>query len=241
MKLAGILGSGRGKLGNSVFRIRKGQQVVSQYQPVVSNPNTTGQQSQRAKFKLAVQVATPLASVGGFSLRGGQTMQNRLTAEVLRHVTQEFPLAPAVLQVGDISLNGVTAPLDFVFYYKLTQQEDGNLFLEAKGDVERIVGLRVAVVVPGNALGEVPLIYTVSEVNATPKSSIGVSLLRPLSSRSSIMCYVVAVDPEGGRTAYENMTQGADNTTLRLLFEQSLNRGDLLMSPTEHMSAHVEG
>lgn len=61
MKLKGILGTGTGKLGSSVFSTVAGQQVVRQYQPVVANPNTTAQVTQRGKFKLASQLASVLA------------------------------------------------------------------------------------------------------------------------------------------------------------------------------------
>ena len=52
MKLNGIVGKGTGKLGASVFAISGGEQIVRQYNPVVSNPNTDAQVAQRAKLKL---------------------------------------------------------------------------------------------------------------------------------------------------------------------------------------------
>lgn len=59
--MQGITGKLSGKMGSAVFRVREGQQVVAQYNPLVKNPNTTGQQSQRAKFKLMSQLAAVLA------------------------------------------------------------------------------------------------------------------------------------------------------------------------------------
>lgn len=48
-------------MGSAVFRVREGQQVVTQYNPIVKNPNTEGQQAQRAKFKLMSQLAAVLS------------------------------------------------------------------------------------------------------------------------------------------------------------------------------------
>lgn len=48
-------------MGSAVFRVREGQQIVAQYNPIVKNPNTEGQQAQRAKFKLMSQLAAVLA------------------------------------------------------------------------------------------------------------------------------------------------------------------------------------
>lgn len=63
MKLSGIAGTGTGKVGNLVFSTAAGQQIVRQYQPNVSNPNSLAQVNQRAKLKLMSQIAAALAPV----------------------------------------------------------------------------------------------------------------------------------------------------------------------------------
>lgn len=50
-KLAGgALGVRRGKVGAEVYSVTGGIQIVKQYQPIVANPNTEGQQIQRLKM-----------------------------------------------------------------------------------------------------------------------------------------------------------------------------------------------
>ena len=63
MKLNGILGTGRGKLGSSVFTTVKGVQIVRVHQPTVSNPSTKLQMAQRSRFKLVSQIAASMADV----------------------------------------------------------------------------------------------------------------------------------------------------------------------------------
>ena len=63
MKLNGILGTGSGKLGTSVFTTVKGTQIVRQHQPVVTNPSTKLQVAQRSRFKLVSQLAASMADV----------------------------------------------------------------------------------------------------------------------------------------------------------------------------------
>lgn len=58
----GFTGLLSGKMGNAVFRARSGQQVVTQYNPIVTNPNTTAQQNGRARFKLVSQLAVVFAA-----------------------------------------------------------------------------------------------------------------------------------------------------------------------------------
>lgn len=60
-KMYGFTGLLSGKMGNAVFRARSGQQVVTQYNPIVSNPNTEAQQNGRARFKLVSQLAVVFA------------------------------------------------------------------------------------------------------------------------------------------------------------------------------------
>ena len=60
--LQGITGKMSGKMGSAVFRVRKGAQVVTQYNPIVKNPDTAGQQEARAKFKLLSQLGAIMES-----------------------------------------------------------------------------------------------------------------------------------------------------------------------------------
>lgn len=59
--MQGITGKLSGKMGSAVFRVRNGQQVVTQYNPIVANPNTKAQQGPRSKFKLLSQLAAVLS------------------------------------------------------------------------------------------------------------------------------------------------------------------------------------
>lgn len=59
--MQGITGKLSGKMGSAVFRVRNGQQVVTQYNPIVANPNTKSQQGPRSKFKLLSQLAAVLS------------------------------------------------------------------------------------------------------------------------------------------------------------------------------------
>lgn len=76
MKLNGFVGTGSGKLGSSVWSTVAGQQVVRQYQPRVANPSTVAQVNQRARLKLASQLAAALAPVIAIPSNGMQSSRN---------------------------------------------------------------------------------------------------------------------------------------------------------------------
>lgn len=60
--MQGITGKMSGKMGSAVFRVRNGAQVVTQYNPIVKNPDSAGQQEARAKFKLLSQLGAIMES-----------------------------------------------------------------------------------------------------------------------------------------------------------------------------------
>lgn len=67
-RLEGITGGLSGKMGSAVFRQSGGKTIASQYQPIVKNPNSEGQQSTRAAFKLMSQLAAVMKD--GFGTMG---------------------------------------------------------------------------------------------------------------------------------------------------------------------------
>lgn len=69
-----------GKVGGSVFKIRHGETIESQYQPVVFNPSTKSQRSVRVAFGLLTQVARSLASIIGFRRVGSVSPRNRFVS-----------------------------------------------------------------------------------------------------------------------------------------------------------------
>lgn len=70
MKLNGMAGKGTGKLGSMVYATVRGAQIVRQYNPVVYNPNTEKQATQRAKFSLLTKVAAMVSPALVFQGRG---------------------------------------------------------------------------------------------------------------------------------------------------------------------------
>lgn len=100
--MQGITGKLSGKMGSAVFRVREGQQVVTQYNPIVKNPNTRGQQSQRAAFKLMSQLSAIMSpgfgtmSVAKRKAKGGTPSQRNAFTQI------NFPLVQIQTQGQDV-------------------------------------------------------------------------------------------------------------------------------------------
>lgn len=76
-KLVGLIGTGRGKLGNMVlYKGSKGETLARAYQPQVFNPKSAGQTEQRAKINLIGQISK-LVSKNLIKPFGGSGRANR--------------------------------------------------------------------------------------------------------------------------------------------------------------------
>lgn len=109
MKLNGFVGKGTGKLGASVFAISGGEQIVRQYNPKVSNPNTDAQAEQRAKLKLMSQLAADLAQTIAFQKKGLVSARNQFISANIGKCT--FENNEASVNVNTLDLTGGTVQI----------------------------------------------------------------------------------------------------------------------------------
>ena len=101
-KAIGLLGDLRGKIGNTVFFVSNGVQVARVYQPVVANPNTVGQITQRAKMALAGRLSriTPTAAIEGLGGDNKRTRRGAFVKNAVRATT--YSANGASLAAGDL-------------------------------------------------------------------------------------------------------------------------------------------
>lgn len=141
MKLVGILGSGSGKLGNSVFSVSSGEQIVRQYQPVVANPNTTGQVNQRAKLKLASQIAASMANVIVIPKNGLQSSRNLFIKKNFSFITAQG--GTAQVSYENLQLTDATRGIPAVNADRVStegsQAINVSLAADARGVASRVI------------------------------------------------------------------------------------------------------
>lgn len=78
-RIFGLSGRITGRKGDAVFSVRKGEQIVRQYNPMVLNPNTEAQTVQRSKMKLSSQLSAVFANVIAIPSEGARTTRNIFT------------------------------------------------------------------------------------------------------------------------------------------------------------------
>lgn len=138
MKLHGITGTGSGKLGSAVFSVTAGEQVVRQYQPIVTNPSTPQQVDNRAKLKLLSQLSAVMADVIAIPKVGSLTPRNSFVRDNYPLVTAENGAASVDLSQLALTKGGMQIP-DVVAERNADTSIDVALAMKADQLVSRVV------------------------------------------------------------------------------------------------------
>lgn len=133
MKLNGILGTGSGKLGTSVFTTVKGTQIVRQHQPIVTNPSTKLQVTQRSRFKLVSQIAASMADVIAIPRIGLTSSRNLFIKKNMPAVLGD--VEGARVSYEKLQLTNGTAALPAI----MVTRSGGSLTLELERNASKIV------------------------------------------------------------------------------------------------------
>lgn len=101
-KVFGIQGYVTGKVGNTVFAVRHGEQIGRQYNPVVANPKSTAQTTARAKFKLLSQLGEVLRSYIAIPRKGNVSARNQFMK--VNYPAATFASEQATIDITSVQL-----------------------------------------------------------------------------------------------------------------------------------------
>ena len=158
-KVNGVHGKATGKIGSLVYAINRGQQIVREYNGNVANPNTTGQQTTRSKFKLMSQLSSVMAPVIAIKKEGMVSARNmfskinfpacayaggavsiKLNRVKLTNSNRSLGAFTADRSSGTeiavVLKNDMSAYVDKVVYCLFEQQVNGDLLLKDSAVVE---------------------------------------------------------------------------------------------------------
>lgn len=91
-----------GRVGASVFRVRAGETIESQYQPQVYNPSTAAQVAARARLKLMSQLAAVMAPVIAMPKRGMMSARNAFVK--VNYAFSSYENEKAAIQLNGVQL-----------------------------------------------------------------------------------------------------------------------------------------
>ena len=235
MKLQGFVGKGTGKLGASVWTVRKGVQVVREYTDKVSNPNTPAQVGQRAKFKLLTQLSAIVAGAGMYfrNLKPGESMRNAFMRANMGAVTLNPAGTVALLNTSEVALTDGSKTAPSATFNRAT----GTVTVDVSDDaMSDIMGVGYAVITLPD-LGRV-LGYSGRAEKADAATSININVNVPsqLMNRTGVLIWGYRFVSEAARAKYEAIAASETQDVIALEFDRMLRDG--LIEPTQTMMAN---
>lgn len=227
MKLQGFVGKGSGKLGASVWSVRKGVQVVREYTNRVSNPSTRPQVAQRAKFKLLTQLSAIVADAMAYSsVAPGQSQRNVFMKRNMNAVEVPFNESQALLKVGEVELSD-SSIMGGTIEYLVNEGAIVGTFKPADG----WRGMRVAVITlpaPGR-------VYGVSIRSAEVQPSSGNVEVRfipkfPDAEHTTVLGVFWRFRDANAEAKYNDAT--GEGESINLVFDRMVKQGDIEFSRT---------
>lgn len=222
MKLNGIVGKGSGRLGSAVFTVRGGEQIVRQYTPNVSNPNTDAQRTQRAKFKLLSQMAVIAANGLLFPKVGNVSRRNAFVSANMDAVT--FSSDRASLDISSLKLGKGFAPVEIT---RTNLTEADNVTIEIVGEGwDGIAYATVDALDNGHVVG-------ISGVVSTTGTSIPIIGAR--IARTQIVAAAWRFRDGATRAKYGNLinsSTGQATTNVAIILTELVASGEIEVSQT---------
>lgn len=227
MKLYGMAGKGTGRVGSMVYAVRKGEQIVRQYNPNVANPNTRPQVVQRAKFKLLSQLTAAIGNSGMLfeNIPAGRSMRNEFTRRNMGLVTVAAGSDVATVDLAAIELTSGVFPAPECFVTPDGRTLDIDLQEDNWVDV---AGAKIIVLMQpevGRILG-----YTMDAVRAQGSDGIEVTMLIPPSivNRTTVLVWVYKFRDDAARARYNQAIMNNDDVSVA--FNKALAVGDIIPS-----------
>lgn len=226
MKLNGILGTGSGKLGTSVFTTVKGTQIVRQHQPVVTNPSTKLQVAQRSRFKLVSQLAASMADVIAIPRIGLTSSRNLFIKKNMPAVLGNVEGAQVSYQ--KLQLTNGTAALPAIY----VERSSTNLRLELTGDASKIVNRVIYCIFKKSSDNQLVLVHSAIVSDAGDDGHFVLEIGRSIAGDLAIYAYGMKDTSASASATFGNykVTNASDIATL--VSNRSISSKDFIFTKT---------
>jgi len=225
-----------GRAGSAVGSKGKGGKILlRQYQPTVANPRTAAQMSNRAKLKLAAQVAGMLGEVGRTALiANGQRKTERgiLIKSLLQHVKVSADDTQAAL---GYDLNLVSNP-SYAEAIGLVITSESNAFVATYSGAAQGEVIAKAILVHDIATG---LWRHASAMDTNTTLSIGKSASEA-GDALEVFAYGIVLQPKTNE-GFNNIGQTGANPTGYVIDLNKVSTTNYAFSPCVSAALNVEG
>lgn len=225
-RLQGLTGKLTGKYGNAVFRVRRGTQVMAQYNPEVDNPNTDKQVNARARFKLMTQLSAIYAPIIAIPRDGAVTARNLFLKE-------NFDLATASKGKAEIDLPQVQLTKSAREMVPFTVSRSSSNSIAVSLIEAELFSRVVYAVVAKNANEKLRVFASEVVENGTPGEANTFAAKMPYTAEA-IVVYAYAINDNNGRAtaAFGQIQAPTAQEVATLIASRSVSMSDVSMSQT---------
>lgn len=217
-KINGLFGAMTGKLADVVMSVSRGQQVVRKYQPNVANPSTSLQVAQRAKMKLASQLAAALdLELKPYGRNGLVSSRNLFIRDLFSRNAISFADGKAVVDRTQIRL---TSSRKEILTSVSAEATSGGATIT--GSVvpdyrDSIMGIRVVAISPRTVTrDDLDIAVIASETVVPSNGSFSVSMVFNKTYATTIVVYAYYPESEAAVIAYQNLVASGETTEVSL-------------------------
>ena len=224
-----------GKLADTVMSVRNGEQIARKYQPVVFNPATAAQITQRAKLKLLSQLSAVLAPYIAIKREGAVSSRNMFTKE-------NYPLTSYAENQADITLTAIQLTKSAVAIPSVVATRaagtPSNIAVSlawTDADISRVV--YVALLKDSNN----KLRVADSTVVQTPGDSGNFegTLRTGFTAETVVLAYGVRDNNENARVTFGNLTAVTAETVAKVITSRALTENDITLTETSGVNVQV--
>lgn len=222
----GITGKIKGKYGNSVFRIRRGTQVMASYNPVVDNPNTDKQVNARSRFKLISQLASILAPIIAIPRDGAVTARNLFTRRNYRFSASVE--GKASIQLPQVQLTDSNREMP---RFSVSRSNGTSIMVALQ---QAAVFDRVAYAVVAKNANENLRVFASAVVNNGNNGGADTFAANLPYTDEAIVVYAYAINDTNARAkaAFGNIIAPTAEEIATLIASRSVNSSDYIMTAT---------
>lgn len=225
MKLNGLLGTGSGKLGTSVFTTVKGTQIVRQHQPIVNNPSTNLQVTQRSRFKLVSQIAASMADVIAIPRIGLASSRNLFIKKNMPAILGDEN--GAQVSYENLQLTNGSATLPAI----VATRSSGNLTLKLASNASAVINRVIYCIFTKDSLGQLMLntsaVVTVPGEDGTFKLQI-----TDIAGDLAIYAYGIKDNSAAASATFGNYKVTNASDVASLVSQRSLSSKDFIFTKT---------
>lgn len=227
MKLVGITGTGSGKLGNSVFSVNAGEQIVRQYQPNVANPSTGSQVNNRARLKLLSQLSAVMGDVIAIPKDGMKSPRNLFVADNYQFTAAEDGVASVQLASLNLTRGGIQIPAIFAERIDTT-----SIDVQLSEAANKIVSRVVYIMFVRNGHGELQLIDSAVVETAGESGKFPYSFAY---QTPDVVVYAYGIYDKSAKASakFGNYFVTSGTQVADLIAERKLSESDYLVSKTK--------